>query len=128
MKKISYITKKERKKCCKVMNAYVELYKKNNILVLDAGKYGFVKIQYYNPPYIFNDVAAFTDSKKLFFDLWIEWRNAYLFSLANATPLKSMKFEEIYQCLPKETKRKIMYKKLYFMKKAGIKVNKKVFR
>lgn len=62
-------------------HAYVELYKENNILVLDAGKYGFVKIQYYNPPFIFNDVTTFTDSKKL-----------------------------------------------YFMKKAGIKVNKKVFR
>lgn len=124
MKK-KYITKEERKKCRKVRNAFVELYKEEDIVVMDVGKYGFVKMQYYKPPFMFNDVSAFTESNKLFTDLWKEWRNTQLLSLAKGTPMEDMEYSEIFQCLSKEKKREIMEKKLYFLKKARRKVKKK---
>ena len=45
MKK-SYITEAEKEKCRQVADAFAELYELENILVMDAGRYGFVKLQY----------------------------------------------------------------------------------
>ena len=61
MKEI-YITDSEREKCRKVADAFAELYEIENILVVDAGRYGFVKLQYYRPPQGFEDAITFTDS------------------------------------------------------------------
>ena len=41
----------------KVAAAYAELYELESILVLDVGRYGFVKLQYYTPEYGFNAVS-----------------------------------------------------------------------
>ena len=38
--KETYITEDEQLKCQKVANAFAELYEIENILVLDAGRYG----------------------------------------------------------------------------------------
>ena len=48
--KEKYITDDEKEKCRKVADAFAELYEIENILVVDAGRYGFVKLQYYKPP------------------------------------------------------------------------------
>ena len=47
--KEKYITDDEKEKCRKVADTFAELYEIENILVVDAGKYGFVKLQYYRP-------------------------------------------------------------------------------
>ena len=41
----SYITEIEQEKCRKVAKAYAELYEIENIVVLDVGRFGFVKLQ-----------------------------------------------------------------------------------
>lgn len=57
--KESFITEEERKKCQKVADAFAELYEIENIVVLDVGRYGFVKLQYYSKERGFeNDFAA----------------------------------------------------------------------
>ena len=48
-----------------------------DVIVLDAGRYGFVKLQYYTPPTGFENNDTFTDSRELFEDLWEEWLNAW---------------------------------------------------
>ena len=58
--KEKYITDDEREKCRKVADAFAELYEIENILVVDAGRYGFVKLQYYRPPQGFEDAITFT--------------------------------------------------------------------
>ena len=40
--KEKYITDDEREKCRTVADAFAELYEIENILVVDAGRYGFV--------------------------------------------------------------------------------------
>ena len=57
--KEKYITDDEREKCRKVADAFAELYEIENILVVDAGRYGFVKLQYYRPPQSFEDLLLF---------------------------------------------------------------------
>ena len=65
----SYITEIEQEKCRKVADAFAELYEVENILVVDAGRYGFVKLQYYRPPQGFEDAITFTDSRSMFENL-----------------------------------------------------------
>ena len=45
------------------------------IVVADAGKYGFVKLQGYHPVYGFDSNMVFTDYKQLFDELWENWFN-----------------------------------------------------
>ena len=53
MEKQVYITEEERAKCQKVADAFAELYEMENIVVLDAGRYGFVELKHYKPLYGF---------------------------------------------------------------------------
>ena len=118
--KEKYITDDEREKCRKVADAFAELYEIENILVVDAGRYGFVKLQYYRPPQGFEDTNTFTDSRSMFEILWEEWFDTQLFLLAKGTPMAEMGYNEIFQCLPKEKQEELMNRKAGFAKTAGI--------
>ena len=65
MKKI-YITEEERVKCRKVMEAFSEMYEEQDVLVVDAGNYGFIKLQWFNEKQGFEAAIPYSDSKKLF--------------------------------------------------------------
>ena len=104
----SYITDIERERCKKVAAAYAELYELESILVLDVGRYGFVKLQYYTPEYGFNDVITYTDSESMFEDL------------AKGTPMLEMGYEEIFKCLPEEKQKELLEQKAVFAKMAEI--------
>ncbi len=114
-----YITEEERIKCHRVKRAFEGQYQDDDIAVLDAGKYGFVKLQYYKVPFGFDSVTTFTNSRKLFRDLWLEWRNSQLLSWSKGTPLADMEYKEIFRCMSPKQKRAMMKKKRYFEKKAG---------
>ena len=53
MEKQIYITEEE--KCQKVADAFAELYEMADILVVDAGRYGFVVLKYYMLPHGFKE-------------------------------------------------------------------------
>ena len=72
MEKKAYITEEEQEKCRRVADAFAEL-EDVDVVVVDVGRYGFVKLQYYTPPTGFENDFTFTDSMKLFDDLWEEW-------------------------------------------------------
>ncbi len=73
MRKQAFITEEESRKCRKVAEAFTELYESDGTAVLDAGKYGFVKLQYYNINNGFDCVTTYTDSSELFNSLWEDW-------------------------------------------------------
>lgn len=50
-KKQTYITDEERVNCQKVADAFMELFENEDLIVLNAGKYGFVKLQYFRFPF-----------------------------------------------------------------------------
>ncbi len=122
MKK-SYITDIERERCKKVAAAYAELYEIENIVVLDVGRFGFVKLQYYRPPYGFDNVITFTDSRSMFENLWEEWFDTKLYLLAKGTPMLEMGYEEIFKCLPEEKQKELVGKKTVFARMAEIELN-----
>ena len=122
MKK-SYITDIERERCKKVAAAYAELYEIENIVVLDVGRFGFVKLQYYSPPYGFDNVITFTDSRSMFENLWEEWFDTKLYLLAKGTPMLEMGYEEIFKCLPEEKQKELIGQKTVFARMAEIELN-----
>lgn len=120
MKKDTYISKEEQEKCRKVAEAFKELYEREDIVVLDAGKYGYVKLQYYKEPYGFDDVFTYTDSRELFDDLWNEWFNGRLLDYARDTPMMEFDYPDIFKCLPRDKQKELMDKKIVFAEKAEI--------
>ena len=117
MEKKIYISRDEQAKCKKVADAFAELYEIENIVVLDVGRYGFVKLQYYREPEGFQDMQTFTDSKEMFENLWQEWLDTKLYLLAKDTPMSVMGYDEVFQCLPEEKQRELMGRKADFAKR-----------
>ena len=120
MEKTIYITKEEQEKCRKVADAFTELYEIENILVMDAGRFGYVKLQYYRQPYGFDDVITFTDSQSMFSNLWEEWLNTTLVLLTRGMPIAETTYEEMFQWLPEEKQKELLSKKAEFAKRAEI--------
>ncbi len=116
----TYISDEERKKCRKVAHAFAELYRHEDLLVLDAGKYGFIKLQYYKVPFGFEDAIIFTDSKELFKDLWKEWLYTQLLDWAKNTPIMELDYKEIFKCMPPQKQKELIKKKSYLKKKLKI--------
>ena len=124
MEKKKYISEDEREKCLKVIDAFAELYETTNddIVVLDGGRYGFIKLQYYKFPNGFNTSMTFTYSVSLFDDLWEDWLNMQLFELVKGTPLIELDYEDIFKCMPEEKQETLMEKRGYFAEKAGLSI------
>ncbi len=120
MEKQVYITAEERAKCQRVADVFAELYKLENIVVLDAGRYGFVVLKYYKPPHGFEEDETFTDSRALFEELWQEWRNTKLYLLAKGTPLSGKGYKGIFESLTDGEQAAISEKKAAFAEQAGI--------
>ena len=120
MEKQVYISEEERRKCKKVADAFAELYEMENILVVDAERYGYVKLQYYKPPHGFEDVVTYTDSKVMFEGLWQEWLDTKLYLIAKGTPLMESGYEGIFNSLTKEKQTELIERKVNYAKAAGI--------
>lgn len=120
MEKKTYITGEEREKCRKVADAFAEL-EDADVVVVDAGRYGFVKLQYYTPPRGFENDVTFTDSRKLFEDLWEEWLHMQLMALAKEMGIDEIFYDDILMELPEKKRSELMGRKKYFAEKAGIK-------
>ena len=119
MEKETYITEEEQKKCRKVADAFSEL-EDMDIVVVDAGRYGFVKLQYYTPPTGFENDFTFTDSRRLFEDLWEEWLHTQIIMLAREMKIEDIDYDDIFRRLPEEKRDELMGRKQHFAKAAGI--------
>ncbi|MEY8389828.1 hypothetical protein D3Z47_02165 [Lachnospiraceae bacterium] len=119
-KKQTYITDEEIINCQKVADVFAELYESEDLLVLNAGRYGFVKLQYFNVQFGFDTAYVFVDSRSLFDDLWREWLYTQLLNLAEGTPMQDMDYEDIFNCLPKDKQKELSDKRSYYAEKTGI--------
>ena len=122
MEKQFYITEEEREKCRRVIDAFAELYEieDQDMIVVDVGRYGFVKLQCYTPSYGFEELDTYTDSNSLFEGLWDEWFNLNLFLIAREMQLEDIFDEEVFDILPKEKQSELIGKTADFANKAGI--------
>lgn len=122
MNQTMYITDQEQEKCRRVADAFAELENEDlDIIVADAGRYGFVRLLHYDEFTGFDKVVCYTDSAALFNDLWQDWLNAQLFKIAlEDIPLMDLDYEDIFKALPEEKQKELMCKRHYFKQKSGI--------
>ena len=113
------ITEEERAVCRRVADAFAEMYSLD-LMVLDAGQYGFVKLQDYNYPFGFEEAGIFTSGRDLFDNLWGEWYSLRLLALTKGTPLADLDYQEMFRCLPEDQQKEILGKREYFLGLAGI--------
>ncbi len=121
IEKKTYITEAEHEKCRRVADAFAEL-EDADVVVVDTGRYGFVKLQYYTPPVGFENDFTFTDSGEMFENLWQEWLNMQLYRIAEGTPLLEDGYDEVFKSLPEEKQNELMGRKKHFAKTAGIEI------
>ena len=119
MERKTYITEEEQKKCRKVADTFSEL-EDVDIVVIDVGRYGFVKLQYYTPPTGFENDFTFTNSKELFEDLWEEWLHTQIIALAKEMGIDDIDYNVFFKQLPEEKQNELMGRKKHFAKTAGI--------
>lgn len=119
-KKQTYITDEERENCQKVVDAFAELFENEDLTVVNAGKYGFIKLQYYRTHMGFDNAFSFNDSRSLFNDLWEEWLDMQLLDIASDTPMMEMDYEDILKCLPPEKQQELLDMRKRFAEKAGV--------
>ena len=125
--KRTYISDEEREKCWKVVNAYAEELDDVGIIVVEAGRYGFIKLVDYSFPYGFDDIITFTNSIDLFLDLWEEWFEAQLITLTQNMPTAELEldYNDMFQYLSKDKQEELMAKREYFAKKAEMWIDEK---
>jgi len=121
MGKKTYITVEEQKKCRKVADAFAEL-EDVDIVVVDVGRYGFVKLQYYTPPTGFENDFTFTDSREMFEDLWEEWLHTQIIALAKEMNIADIDYDNFFKQLPEEKQNELMGRKQIFSETAGIEI------
>ena len=95
-----------------------------DIMVADAGRYGYVRLMYYNEIYGFDEAYCYTESLALFNDLWTDWLNAQLFKIAlEDEPLMDLDYEDIFKALPIERQQALMRRRQEFAEQSGISVS-----
>ena len=85
-----YITEEQRARCRKVADAFAELYELTDVVVADAGRFGFVRLQWFSEGEGFDSAMVFSD-------------------------LAELDYDEIFQTLTKDRQEEISEKKKYFL-------------
>ena len=106
-----YITEEQRAKCRKVADAFAELYELTDVMVADAGRFGFVRLQWFSEGEGFDSAMAFSDSQELFEELWRIWYEHEVLTPVLGTPLAELDYDEIFQTLSKTGRRKYWRKR-----------------
>ena len=120
MEKKRYISEEEQRKCRAVADAFAGL-EEENILVVDVGRFGFLRLLYYKYPDGFDDAISYFDSEKLFNDLWHDWLYEQVHKIAgDYLPLTGLEYEDMLEGLPEERREELEGRKIDFAKKAGI--------
>ena len=114
-----YITEEQRAKCRKVAEAFTELYGLTDVMVADAGRFGFVLLQWFNEGEGFDSAAAFSDGMELFGELWRIWYEHEVLTPVLGTPLEELDYDDIFRTLSKDRQDEIMKKKEHFAALCG---------
>ena len=88
-----FITEKQRAKCRKVADAFTELYELTDVMVADAGRFGFVRLQWFSEGEGFDSAMVFSDSEELFEELWRIWYEHEVLTPVLGTPLAELDYD-----------------------------------
>ncbi len=110
-----YITEEQRAKCRKVADAFAELYELTDVMVADAGRFGFIRLQWFSEGEGFDSTMAFSDSEELFEELWRIWYGHEVLTPVLGTPLaESLTMTRYSRRFPKTGRRKSRKKSIFW--------------
>ena len=110
-----YITEEQRARCRTVADAFAELYDLTDVVVADAGRFGFVRLQWFSEGEGFDSAMVFSYGGELFEELWLIWYEHEVLTPVLGTPLAELDYDEIFQTLSKDRQEEISEKKKYFL-------------
>ena len=110
-----YITEEQRARCRTVADAFAELYDLTDVVVADAGRFGFVRLQWFSEGEGFDSAMVFSDGGELFEELWRIWYEHEVLTPVLGTPLAELDYDEIFRSLSKDRQEEILEKKKYFI-------------
>ena len=110
-----YITEEQRARCRTVADAFAELYDLTDVVVADAGRFGFVRLQWFSEGEGFDSAMVFSDGGELFEELWRIWYEHEVLTPVLGTPLAELDYDEIFQTLSKDRQKEILEKKTEFI-------------
>lgn len=97
-----YITEEQWGKCQKVADAFAELYELTDVMVVDAGRFDFVRLQWFIEGEGFDSTTTFSNSEEMFEELWRIWYEHEVLTPVLCTPLAELDYDEIFQTLSKD--------------------------
>ena len=113
-----YVTEEERISGRKVMEAFSEMYEEQDIIVVEAGNYGFVRLQWLRERE-FEIARVYSDSGELFDDLWEIWFDYHVLMPVLGTSAVELDYEEIFRLLPEDKQEELVRKREYFQSLCG---------
>ena len=113
-----YITTEEKSRCKIVADIFLNHLEKEDLILCDAGKYGYAMLTYYKPPVGFDGVIIFTNSQKMFEILLNEWYISVIMQLAEKMNMSDLDVDIFYNRLPNEQKTLLKNQKQQFIENA----------
>ncbi|MDE6054244.1 MAG: hypothetical protein K2G55_10875, partial [Lachnospiraceae bacterium] len=112
------ITNIEKDRCEIVAQIFRRDLEKYDIILRDAGRFGFIMLEYYEPKLNFDCAIIFTDSQTLFDTLLIEWYDCLISELMEEKQAENIDIDDFYNNLSGEEKNKLENRKRKFINEA----------
>lgn len=113
-----HITLEEKERCNIVADIFYESLAKDDLIICDAGKYGYAMLTYYKPPIGFDGIMMFTDSQKMYNTLLQEWYTLRIEALAKTMNMSNLDVDVYYEQLSDEQKKSLIQQRQQFIEKA----------
>ena len=113
-----YITLEEKERCKIIADIFYESLAKDDLIICDAGKYGYAMLTYYKPPIGFDGIIMFTDSQKMYNTLLQEWYTSRIEDLAKTMNMSNLDVDVFYEQLLDEQKSSLIQQRQQFIAKA----------
>lgn len=113
-----YITLEEKERCKIVADIFYESLAKDDLIICDAGKYGYAMLTYYKPPIGFDGIMMFTDSQKMYNTLLQEWYTSRIEELAKVMNMSNLDVDVFYERLSDKQKAPLIQQRQQFIAKA----------
>lgn len=114
----SYITVKEREKCRIIASIFKKDLEKDDIIIVETRKFGFVMLEYFKPKKNFDCAIIFRDCQNMFDILLEEWLVCQITKLMDDLYETNIDIEDFYNALPKEEKEELEQRKINFVRQA----------
>ena len=105
----------EKDRCEVVAQIFRRYLEKHDIILRNAGRFGFIMLEYYKPRFNFDCAIIFTDSQTMFDTLLIEWYDCLITELMEEKQAENVDIDDFYNNLSAEEKNQLEDKKNRFV-------------